>query len=144
MYNQADGTVLEIGKMENPKTGKVQAYEEVWEDPVPLAVNNKEGEAVCHVIQLDKEGRKGMIIRVGQWVQGLRIDGAADEQKVTVERWHWSPAEELKRNWKMMFKIGDGELPCWYVMGENDRHAAEWPEGQEKWSMVEYELFKPA
>lgn len=144
MYKQKDGTILEVGKMENPATGQEQSYEEIWEDLVPQVISRGNRKAVCHAINLDKEKRKGMIIRVGDWIQGLRIDGDGDLRNVTVERWHWTSTEVPKGTWKMMLRIGDADLPCWHMMGEDDDWDREWPEGIEKWGFVEYELFEPA
>lgn len=143
MYKQADGTILEIGMMESPATGMKMEYHEVWEDPVPQIIHRGSGKAVSHAIELAKERSKGTIIRVGDWIQGLRIDGEGKDKKVTVERWHWHETEDPKGEWKIMFKIGEGELPCWYVIDEDDV-GKEWPEGAEKWRLIEHELFKPA
>ena len=135
MYKQADGTILEVGKMVKPGTEEETPYEEVWEDPVPQIIhpwkegemtraapeNGKTGKAVCHAIDLDEEGKKGMIIRVGDWVQGLRIEGEGEGKRVTVERWHWTETEDLKGEWRLRFKIGDGEIPCWYVDRKSTR-----------------------
>lgn len=58
-------------------------------------------------------GTKGMVVRVGQWCQGLiKVRG-----EVALERWKWSPGEEdgetaKTGGWQRVARIGRLFLPC--------------------------------
>ena len=88
MWTQEDGTTLEKGSMENPATGKVEPYEEVWEDPQPERVGDRL-RYDCLKLDREEERKKGMIVRVGQYVQGILVEEVegGGEKKVVVERW---------------------------------------------------------
>ena len=47
MWTQENGTTMEVGRMENPASGEIEKYEEVWEDPVPKCVGRYDGKRVC-------------------------------------------------------------------------------------------------
>ncbi|MCJ1352005.1 MAG: hypothetical protein MMC33_001989 [Icmadophila ericetorum] len=120
MYTLPDGDVLEKGF--NPKDdGGREEYEELWGDEDARATGTEQeqdqegdGKRVCVVLRMEgveedkvsgTVGRKGMIVRVGGWVQGiLKEDGG-----FTVERWKWV---EEKGEWENVVKLGMGEMPC--------------------------------
>ena len=122
MYPQPDGDVLERGSMQNPNTGKNTEYEEIWHD---LDVPMLEGEErrVCTVLRADSPstGAKGMIIRIGDWYQGM----LKTSHGLTIERWQWSVAAEPHGDkaagqgngltphskWNRLARLGSGSLP---------------------------------
>ena len=91
MVTQADGTTLETGSMVNPATGRVTAYEEVWEDEEPAAP--------CVVLEVDEGdgdddggGGKG---KQGRVVSGVCARGGEDcAGEVAVERGDEQVAED--------------------------------------------------
>ena len=96
--------VLERGKMRHPESGEIREYEEAWKDPPVLAVDGR-----CASIVLETKpnasGAKGMVVRVGQFCQGICRVGAV----VVVERWAWTE----NGGWELSARIGDGtDLPC--------------------------------
>ena len=78
MWPLENGDVLEKGAMPRPGTGAVTEYEELWRD---LDVAPAWRRSVVWVL----DGRKGMVIRVGEWMEGI----LRDEMGITVERWEW-------------------------------------------------------
>jgi len=86
MYAQCDGLTLEKGIMENPETGIMTPYEEVWEDLEPQATGGDGKQRVSVTLRLNDLAKQGMIIRVGDLIQGMVKTG----DEVTVERWHWT------------------------------------------------------
>jgi len=112
MFPQSDGDTLETGEMVNPATGKWEGYEERWYDLDVLAVDapkgekgsNEEGKRKGWVLRTsDEESEKvrGMIARVGQFIQGVVKNG----ENVGAERWEFD-VEETK--WRAVAKIGGG------------------------------------
>ncbi|OAQ75185.1 sodium/nucleoside cotransporter [Purpureocillium lilacinum] len=107
MVTQADGTTLETGSMVNPATGRVTAYEEVWEDEEPAAP--------CVVLEVDEgdgdddggegKGKQGRVVRLGRWCQGFVREG----EKIALERWLWS-GETNK--WRRTVRMGDLDVAC--------------------------------
>lgn len=83
----------EIGSMENPNTGKVQDYIEIWRSLDPIE-NSPETEVIekgskfeVFTLVIDNEKHTGKLIRLGNWVQGLLYDKtktSLDEQVLHV------------------------------------------------------------
>lgn len=103
-YTLPNGLVLEKGSMVNPVTGKVTPYEEVWEDVEVEVIK----QVLCVVVQLHDDSRKarGMVVRVGQFCQGILRVGS----EVSVERWEWKEG-----SWEIRVRMGTMGLPC--IMG---------------------------
>lgn len=127
------GRTLEKGTMMNSQTGKMEDYEEMWRDVVGLRCAEEGAEkkmdgggsgVKCAVLVMEseeggkgegeekKEKMRGMVIRLGQFCQGLMRIG----EEITLERWEWTE----KENWKRSFRMGDFFLPCGVAM-EFDR-----------------------
>ena len=155
MYEQANGDVLEVGRMERPETGELADYEELWSDPAPEMIHG-ESAFTCIVLkaETDDPTAKGMIIRVGGWCQGILK--LAD--KVTVERWKWTKAngdtgsegtsntpleaynkwervnEDMWQSsgqgkWERVVRIGSAQLPCattWTAAMPDSTEAMAW------------------
>ncbi|PHH83016.1 hypothetical protein CDD82_3928 [Ophiocordyceps australis] len=102
VIGQSDGTVLETGRGLNPATGTEEAYQEVWED-------NEVRASACLVLSLDDGGRRGMVIRLGRYCQGLLRSASG----LTVERWRWNDAG----GWAMVVRMGGERIPCSFAVG---------------------------
>lgn len=93
--------VLERGAMINPETGKVEDYEELWEDLEVRMREGKENESfISWVLKTKGHGgeQKGMVIRIGEWIQGVMRRG----DEFSVARWEWS----IGRGWERALAIG--------------------------------------
>lgn len=89
MWTQPNGDVLEQGKMTEPGTGVVTAYEELWGDLAVEIIGQEQAFAsVVLRTQDDRVGARGMVVRVGGWCQGILKVG----NDITIERWHWIPS----------------------------------------------------
>ncbi|KAJ9631672.1 hypothetical protein H2203_000071 [Taxawa tesnikishii (nom. ined.)] len=86
MFLLDNGDAIEIGTLENPKTGKVELYKEYWTSPTP-----EPRTASPAVVAKTEDGGKGMIVRVGDYCQGLYQ--SADKKQFWVERWTRDGAE---------------------------------------------------
>ena len=111
MYPMSNGRSLEKGKMVNPYNPAAgeQEYEEGWVD-IPVVSQRKDGKLETAVVQLQEDhvGARGMIVRVGQIVQGiLRV-----REDYALERWIWSE----KGGWKRELRDGSLFLPTGVVM----------------------------
>lgn len=81
----------EVGQMENPATGTVQDYIEIWRslDPVknsPIAEApevEQDGYTLFTLI-VDNDDYQGKLIRLGNWVQGLLFDKTSLTQPIHV------------------------------------------------------------
>ena len=105
MYEQENGDVLECGQNIDADTGEVKKYEELWHD-VGVQLVGQEKHHVCVVLMADDKSHntKGMIIRVGNWCQGILKVG----EETTVERWQWSHGDQ----WQIVAKLGQKSLIC--------------------------------
>ncbi|KAI1381385.1 hypothetical protein F4677DRAFT_123864 [Hypoxylon crocopeplum] len=103
MFPQPDGTTLETGRMVNPATGAETDYQELWQDEEPVWID--EASVPCVVLQLqdDSRGVRGMVIRLGQYCQGVMREG----DDFTAERWEWRDAR-----WTLTARVGGRSLPC--------------------------------
>ena len=104
MFVLANGDCIEVGMMQNPKTGKVEMYKEYWTSPNvtgklqlgPCVVakamppqNNYETEQTP-----SQNGSGGLIIRIGNYCQGIMLQQSGGHKgrpmvadTVLVERW---------------------------------------------------------
>ncbi|KAI9699891.1 MAG: hypothetical protein M1820_006953 [Bogoriella megaspora] len=109
MYTLKDGRTLEKGYMNLTINGKEYSYpyEELWEDLTPDATDPKDSHKVAIVATMEDESReaRGMIVRVGQWVQGIITKSG----EISVERWRWNDQD---KNFMRILKIGRQFLPC--------------------------------
>ncbi|KAK8056576.1 hypothetical protein PG993_001803 [Apiospora rasikravindrae] len=93
------GETIESGRMVNPDTGLMQAYEECWLDEEPGAGAASAGWVLrYHEEQADGGGR-GVMVKIGGRVQGvLRVGG-----EVAVGRWEVVPGSS---SWAAIAEIG--------------------------------------
>ncbi|KAG6014683.1 hypothetical protein E4U43_006273 [Claviceps pusilla] len=124
MYQQQDGTTLEIGRMVNPETGLETDYEEVWWDEEH---HTEPGSQECVVLRYEKENESqdededegGMVVRLGEHAQAFVKRGG----EMAVGRWRmmegkpscvvgmgsmdWMPGEAV---FTRRFDVGE---TCW-------------------------------
>lgn len=106
MYPITTDLTLEHGHAFHPALNAVKSHEEMWRDVD--AISTSSGSKVCIVLRVhdDAAGVRGVVIRVGQFCQGIVIKG----QEVTVERWEWKDGED--KGWKRTARVGDLWVPC--------------------------------
>lgn len=142
MFPQPDGVhTLEVGQMVNPETGKLTRYEESWVDlKVAVTEVGGEGKRWSVVLGLEDEvnGVKGMVVRVGQWCQGI----IKARGEVAVERWEWvvetTATGGSKGDWKRVVRLGRLFLPCSFTFRPEmvcEGNVAEY--GDYKWEVKE-------
>lgn len=111
MYPINPELTLEHGHAFHPSFNAVKSHEEMWRD-VPLTSTNDRGTRIAIVmrVQADTHGVRGVVVRVGQYVQGVLMQG----EKCTVERWEFDDSGEgvEAMRWKRIARTGDGFLPC--------------------------------
>ncbi|KAK4539222.1 hypothetical protein LTR36_000877 [Oleoguttula mirabilis] len=140
MYPKAGGRTLETGSMVDPATGKLTEYEEMWKDLQPVAVgqdSEEDGRKGCVVLQLqdDEHEARGVVVRVGQYVQGVLRVG----KRFSLERWEWKGKEE---GWKRLVRIGDLWVPCGVATEEGRLEVGgEVKHGEFVWKVIEHSYF---
>ena len=112
---------LERGHMPHPDTGEVTPYDEIWQDieasPLPDRAGSAD-ERLCVVLITENEEEndrairaQGIIIRVGQFVQGIVKVG----DKLRVQRWQWvqdrTDKEDESRRYEQEQPIVDRQRP---------------------------------
>jgi Protein HRI1 len=115
---------VERGKMINPETDIVQDYEEIWWELPVLQAETANGPHTNISVVLVAENKAlsacGMIVRVGQWCQGVLRSG----ENTSCERWRLQDADsEAAGQWECVLRIGKGDLPChvlWEGQGLTD------------------------
>ena len=124
MWVQPNGDLLEKGKNEDPVTGEVTEYEELWHDLSVESFGKKHNRSSL-VMRADQPERNtsGLAIKIGGWCEGILKVG----DELTAERWEWKPTdcasdvdspEAIKdhrrthNDWVRTFKVGHGILPC--------------------------------
>ncbi|KAH7088074.1 hypothetical protein FB567DRAFT_523635 [Paraphoma chrysanthemicola] len=118
MYPINDTLTLEHGHAYHPALKAVKTHEEMWRNvPVAAVENDKK---VCIVLRLqdDNARARGVVVRLGQYVQGLVMVG----EYSTVERWEYEGEgrdggdgeEQGARDggWERTARVGDLFLPC--------------------------------
>ena len=138
VFPQPDGSAVEQGRMVNPDNGQEMDYEEAWIDVAPTSttLDNRKLSA-CAVLLLDDDSQRqrGMVVRVGQYCQGIVRIGEA----VSLERWHWTKQD----GWKRKVRMGDVWMPCGLAM-EFSRLTlgGEVKQGEQSWKVVELMEFQ--
>ena len=127
------GSELETGRMVNPETGIEAEYEEAWSSLEPLAELGSKGRPICVVLRTrdDERGVRGMVIRLGQFCQGILRDGDA----ATVERWEW----KRESGWTLTARFGEARLPVGALLGNSQRFKVEdaVDDGTRIWKIIE-------
>lgn len=117
-YQQKNGDTQELGSMVNPDTGVETEYEELWGSSAIESTEPDTTRKVAVVLQTVERPRdgtdtnvdtvadcKGLVIRVGQHIQGLAIHNG----NATVERWTYN---RDRKQWQKVVCLGSSELPC--------------------------------
>lgn len=111
MYPIADDLTLEHGHAFHAGFEEVKSHEEMWRD-VQITYTNSVNSRICVVLRVqdDHAGVRGLVVRVGQYCQGIIMKGSV----ATVERWEFDTEADDKevKNWKRTARIGDLFLPC--------------------------------
>ncbi|SGZ52582.1 CIC11C00000002888 [Sungouiella intermedia] len=121
----------ETGAMENPATGKVTEYVEVWRslNPEETAPNEEvreghwkgdEREVRVRVFDTDSNGFSGRIVRLGNWVQGVLFETGA-EYPLSVMRSFYN---ETSGEWTSLIEYGEREFPNIYKEWEINQEDA--------------------
>ncbi|KAF2398513.1 hypothetical protein EJ06DRAFT_583763 [Trichodelitschia bisporula] len=107
MFPLLKNRTREVGAMENPDTGRVEEYEEMWEDEELVDVGDGIECAVARWWtgegwdgEREMKDRLGLVVRVGKWAQGIVRDG----EGVWVERWEWADG-----GWRAVWRGGSGD-----------------------------------
>lgn len=126
VFDLPNGDQVEFGVLEHPETGEPTLFKEYW----TLPESAERRSPVARAVYEDEEGLKGMIIRVGDWVQAIRQTGKTEVQ---VGRWR------LKGEWEKYEKSSEGAesvFPVDWVVG--DRSAGDSTELHGRvWKLVE-------
>lgn len=123
-----NGDVMERGTMRD-KNGVIRPYEEIWRDEIVTkslvavlvaqsftAEENRQFSKLPNeylimggqnIISAAPPGCVGMIIRVGDWCQGI----LKSQDRIVAERWHYL-RNPVGNQWSLEFQTGQGELPC--------------------------------
>jgi hypothetical protein len=131
MFPQTDRRTLETGSMINPATGVLTDYEECWIDVEPVATRKDEGKKLYVLALHDDENKaRGMVVRVGQFCQGVLRVG----DFFSLERWVWN---ELK-GWQRKVHMGDLWIPCGLALDETHLQlGGEITYGDYQWKVLE-------
>jgi hypothetical protein len=113
---------LEHGHGYQPRMKAMMTHEEMWRD-VDAMSTNALGSKMCVVLRLKDErfGARGVVVRVGQYCQGIMALVA--QESCTVERWEFHGGDAERDNglgrerteaqqWKRTARVGDLFLPC--------------------------------
>jgi hypothetical protein len=118
MSRLSDGSVLERGWMKN-EAGLFEDYEELWRD-LPIENSYPPGcQRTCVVAVLHHVhfGMRGMMIRIGAWIQCIVLlnaaDGSSDRYDVNVDRYKWDP---LLNAFLPLFYIGRYRAPFEFLL----------------------------
>lgn len=98
MITLANGNTVERGEMVNPKTGKMERYEESWADIRPI------GESFGWVVKAQGEGARGMVVRIGGFAQAV----LRRRSEVGIKRWRFVGGTQ---GWEPIVEIGFCDVP---------------------------------
>lgn len=122
VFSLGEGRFVEYGTAFQMELGRVAGHEEGWVDvdvhadaDVDVDVDaqgEKRNFKSCVVLRVhdDSRGVRGVVVRVGQYVQGIVQVG----DRVATERWEYRRAGERgsEGGWQRTARTGDWFLPC--------------------------------
>lgn len=137
MWPQENGDVLEKGCMRHPTSGKKVAYEELWADIVILPIRSHSkntAERKCVVLKSDSDGTKGLIIRVGQYIQGMMR--SSEGLRLVQFEWQARPSQGDEVGvWTKTLSLGRGHIPYMKIINGLNIKVGECIEGC--WELLE-------
>jgi hypothetical protein len=89
MFLLKNDDAMEIGVMVNPSTGKEEVYKEYWTGPPTESEADEPLKLSCVVAEKSSDAlddTRGLIVRVGNYCQGLLEIGQAGSRDICVER----------------------------------------------------------
>jgi hypothetical protein len=114
MYALPDGRTLEHGSSFNSAIGRMHSYEEMWSD-ISIEACYPSDKKVAVVLRTENiaAGIRGLVVRLGQYCQGILMKG----KDVSVERWEFvehvdGDESVVGGEWTRTVKLGDLFLPC--------------------------------
>lgn len=121
----------ETGAMENPATGKVTDYVEIWRslNPEESSPNHevreghwelKEREVRVRVFDTATEGFIGRIVRLGNWVQAVLFEESAQDPLSVMRSFY----DEKSGEWTTLIEYGKREFPSVYKDWDADEVVA--------------------
>jgi hypothetical protein len=124
MYPISETLTLEHGHAYHPHLHDVKSHEEMWRDEPILSTpttsstytstsTSHSTANICIVLRLqnDAKAARGVIVRLGQYVQGIMVVGT----DVSAERWEFNGGQG---EWMRSKRVGKGMLPCGVTMRE--------------------------
>jgi hypothetical protein len=114
MYALPDGRTLEHGSSFNSAIGRMHSYEEMWSEiPIESCYPSDKKMAVVLRTENVAAGIRGLVVRLGQYCQGILMKG----NEVSVERWEFvdhvdGDESVVDGEWTRTIKLGDMFLPC--------------------------------
>lgn len=80
IFTLPGGDQVEFGTLEHPDTGEMSLFKEYWTKPA----NTDDAEIFARAVYEENGQVKGLMIRVGGWIQGIR---QTSDKAVEVGRW---------------------------------------------------------
>jgi hypothetical protein len=114
MYALPDGRTLEHGSSFNSAIGRMHSYEEMWSDmSIDACYPSEKKVAVVLRIENASHGIRGLVVRLGQYCEGILMKG----RDVSVERWEFvehvdGDESVVGGEWTRTVRLGDLFLPC--------------------------------
>jgi len=126
VFTLPNGDQVEFGTLEHPETGQMSLFKEYWTKP-----ENAENSETYARAMFEEDGQvKGVIIRVGKWMQGIRqVSG----QTVEVGRWR------LQGSWiaDQYSPSGSEEVFPWLWLSEEHQNGEVHECAGRQWRLVE-------
>lgn len=92
-WHEPNGGLIQKGTIEDPESGESTDFEVLWAPIATIPYEVPGGPtSVVFKFQDRAEGGKGLVVRVGNWCQGLLKVGG----QTTIERWVWDGQPKRK------------------------------------------------
>ena len=156
MFVMQNGDTMEVGVAKDEKTGNEKMYKEYWTQPKD-EVDGQVEKTPCVVAELVRSTgslKKGRIVRIGKYCQGVVECGSAVGASVIAARWTKGPegdGEGERMNWFMdersgLTSVSDGLetffaelIPCMWVCASKRKLGDELTVPPATWKIVECE-----